>query len=96
MYRPAVYYTYNDKNERIYKVYADIVHRDDGPAIISTGNHHIWVNMGVYHRENGPAIMTPVSNSWYLNGVTYVEYEYYRAISTGRFRRPPDKVGHNG
>jgi hypothetical protein len=45
------------------------LHREDGPAMITSDGIKRWFLKGEYHREDGPAIEYPNGDkSWYLNG----------------------------
>lgn len=54
----AVFYTY-DNMVTFYWYYRDILHRDDGPAIVFDRSE-TWLKMGKIHRIDGPAYITPV------------------------------------
>ncbi len=50
---------YNDKN---------LLHREDGPAVIYNDGTKIWYINGLRHRENGPAVIWKDSEKiWYIN-----------------------------
>ncbi len=44
-------------------------HRDDGPAIITSGGEQEWYQHGKLHRDGGPAVIKPDgSEEWYQHG----------------------------
>ena len=47
----------------------DLIHRDDGPAIIHPDGHQEWYQNGNFHRSRGPAVKyTYGRNLWYKHG----------------------------
>ena len=55
-----------DKTE--YRV-EDLLHREDGPAVVYANGHKHWYMNGNLHRADGPAIeYADGCKSWYLNG----------------------------
>jgi len=57
----------------------DVLHREDGPAVINITSLNVevwWVN-GVKHREDGPAIVYANGDKeWFLNGKMYSEDDF--------------------
>ena len=52
----------------------NIIHREDGPAIICTNGDQMFYNFGKKHRENGPAAEWANGNkTWYINGKCHRE-----------------------
>jgi len=50
------------------------LHKDDGPAIISTTGAKYWYQNGILHRLDGPAVICPVgSQYWYKHGLLHRE-----------------------
>jgi hypothetical protein len=47
--------------------YSKVLHRGDGPAIISS-DFEFWYRYGKLHREDGPAAIRSYSKEWYING----------------------------
>lgn len=46
-----------------------MVHRLDGPAIISDSGYTVWSQYGLRHREDGPALMRGCgSTEWWIHG----------------------------
>lgn len=46
-----------------------ILHREDGPALITTDGAQFWYKHGERHREDGPAIiMSNGTQEWWVNG----------------------------
>lgn len=49
---------------------AQLLHREDGPAIEYTNGTKCWYRNGLCHREDGPAVEYPDGScNWYLDGV---------------------------
>lgn len=50
----------------------DLLHREDGPAVIRSNGTEVWYRFGKIHREDGPAIIhregSAVGESWYYEG----------------------------
>jgi hypothetical protein len=58
------------------------LHREDGPAIETSGGTKIWYIQGKRHREDGPAMeYSGGSNLWYINNVNYSEEEFNNKIN---------------
>lgn len=50
----------------------NILHREDGPAIIHNDGYQAWYMDDERHREDGPAVIFPSgSKNWYINGVLH-------------------------
>jgi hypothetical protein len=46
-----------------------ILHREDGPAVVTFRGYKEWYINGKLHREDGPAAEFPSgTKAWYLNG----------------------------
>lgn len=66
----------------------DILHCEDGPAVIYVGGGKEWHVEGKLHREDGPAIVHDHAdvfgdeNEWYLNGKRVSSNDEYM-VSTG-------------
>jgi len=46
-----------------------LLHREDGPAVISPDGYQWWYRKGKPHREDGPAVIfTDGFQRWYRNG----------------------------
>ena len=44
----------------------DVLHRDDGPAVIYTNGDQCWYKEGKLHRDDGPAVIcTSGTHYWY-------------------------------
>ena len=57
---------------RYYKEGTDIVHREDGPAIIDSSGNEFWLINGKLHREDGPAVVFAKGVKWwYKNGMIH-------------------------
>jgi hypothetical protein len=53
-----------------------LLHREDGPAVISPSGYQAWYLHDQLHREDGPAVVFPNgSRFWYLNGMELDEQE---------------------
>lgn len=60
--------TIND-GEAIKWIHNGLVHREDGPAVVSKNGDLEWYVNGLRHREDGPAIMRINGRKeWWLNG----------------------------
>lgn len=61
----------------------NILHREDGPAIIFNDGQQSWLCRGLLHREDGPAIIYPDGRcSWYLRNVKiHSFYEFQKAMN---------------
>ena len=47
----------------------DVIHREDGPAIIDFDGGRTWMIDGLRHREDGPAVTEPDgTKEWWLHG----------------------------
>ena len=56
---------------------AQLLHREDGPAIEWPNGSKEWYQNGVRHREGGPAVDTSSGKQqWFLHGRRYTKYEY--------------------
>ena len=71
-------YVMNDKyiydyKKKYFVLKNNVLHREDGPAIIKLNGTNIWYFNGILHREGGlPAIIYSNGHKkWYLNGVQY-------------------------
>lgn len=50
----------------------DLVHREDGPAVIFSSGFKAWYIQGKRHRIDGPAVIYNNGNiEWWLNGKEY-------------------------
>ena len=50
------------------------LHREDGPAFVSSDGGQQWYLNGRRHRENGPAVVyADGGQEWWLNGVIIPE-----------------------
>jgi hypothetical protein len=48
----------------------DLLHRDEGPAIIRPDGYMAWYLNGRLHRADGPAVISPGGTRyWYINGI---------------------------
>ena len=70
------YISTDEHGNRLY--YSDksmtVLHREDGPAIVSANGFKAWYIGGKRHREDGPAIEWAIgSNVWYINGKRHRE-----------------------
>lgn len=65
------------QDETIAQWYRDgIIHRDGGPAMITSKGAKIWYRNGKFHREDGPAVIVGDAAEWYLDGIRYYEKEF--------------------
>ena len=56
-----------------------ILHREDGPAFVSSSGIKSWWVNGKRHREDGPAIEYPIGKQrWYLNDEFVSKSEHAR------------------
>jgi len=47
----------------------DILHREDGPAVMDLDKYRAWYVNGELHRDDGPAQMfADGTNFWWMNG----------------------------
>jgi len=52
-------------------------HREDGPAVITSGGNKYWYINGEQHREDGPACeYVSGSKQWWLNDIEYTEQDW--------------------
>ena len=52
----------------------EILHREDGPAVVHANGYKAWFINGKRHREDGPAVEYPNGDkSWYINGKRHRE-----------------------
>ena len=72
----------------------DLLHREDGPAVIwSFGKQEWWVK-GKRHREDGPAVIWPNGDQeWWINHVNITK-QVYSWMITQNISWPWDK-DHN-
>lgn len=50
----------------------NVIHREDGPAMIEKDGSAHWFRHGDRHREGGPAVIMANGNEyWFHNGVTH-------------------------
>ena len=57
-------------------------HREDGPALVSTGRVEHWFRRGVRHRVDGPAVTHFRGNKFYcLNGIEYSKEEWFSKLT---------------
>ena len=55
----------------------DVIHRTDGPAMITTDGTQIWFENGVLHCLTGPAIIQlDGAKEWVVNGIRMTEVEF--------------------
>ncbi len=56
----------------IYRNSKNMLHRENGPAVIDVDGNQYWCKNGEYHRENGPAVIWhDGSQVWYKNGKSH-------------------------
>jgi hypothetical protein len=82
---------YNEEKKHVYYTigYSKVLHREDGPALISDdGNIEWWFN-GKLHREDGPAVIYWHGfKEWYLNGRYFSTKErWFDALSEEQKRK---------
>jgi hypothetical protein len=68
--------SYFDEEDQTTKWFKDgIIHREDGPAIISPNGNQAWYQNGVFHRVGGPALEMADENmyQWCQNGLLHRE-----------------------
>ena len=62
----------------------DVVHRDDGPAIIKKNGEKYWMVNGKPHRIDGPAVLLPRdtldARQYWLFGIKYSYNEWRRRV----------------
>jgi hypothetical protein len=59
---------------KYYKPGTDVLHREDGPAVVWTRGNKAWYKEGKYHREGGPAIeYSDGAEAWYIDGKRHRE-----------------------
>ena len=60
-----------------------LLHREDGPALITAHGTLKWAINGKLHREDGPAITWPggVRGSWFLHGKECSQSEHARLVN---------------
>lgn len=47
----------------------DLLHREDGPAVVTARGTVYWMQNGLKHRVNGPAIIHSYGDEeWWING----------------------------
>lgn len=46
----------------------NILHRVDGPAVVSSNGRHEWHRLGKLHRDDGPAVEDGSNKMWFVNG----------------------------
>jgi len=57
------------------------LHRDDGPAIITSYNHKVWIQNGKLHRLDGPAIEWWDGNeSFYIEGKEIAKKKFKKKL----------------
>jgi hypothetical protein len=57
-------------NKRWYK--KDLLHREDGPAVIDFDGHKAWYFEGKKHRIDGPAVIYPNGDEyWWFEGLLH-------------------------
>jgi len=81
------YYCHDKQHITYYKGY--LIHHDDGPAIEYKNGPAYgrgpaqWYFEGKRHRKDGPAVeWYDGDKEWYLNGVKYIEEEYWKIIES--------------
>ena len=71
----------DEDGSRRYYNSAELLHRDDGPAIERANGTKYWYQNGKWHRTDGPAIMWPDGHKWwYINGCMMTEEEFIQAV----------------
>lgn len=51
----------------------DVLHREDGPAVVAGEDLCVWYFEGEYHRVGGPAIINTQEERWYQHGKLHRE-----------------------
>ena len=56
---------------------ANQLHRDDGPAVVTTAGTRYWYQNNLLHREEGPAIeRNDGTMHWIFHGISYTEVQF--------------------
>jgi hypothetical protein len=56
-----------ENSNKFWRDSTDVLHRDDGPAIIYINGHKEWWQHGKRHRDDGPAVVYASGHQrWYL------------------------------
>lgn len=65
-----------------YKHNTHILHREEGPAIVTADNSKHWFKNGKRHRLDGPAVeYCNGLRLWYVEDNQYTEFEFKNLIS---------------
>ena len=60
----------------------DVLHRENGPAVILVNDLKEWYKYGELHRKDGPAVKYDNGyKEWYIDGVQYTEKEWKKKVS---------------
>ena len=71
----------DEDGSRRYYNSAELLHRDDGPAIERANGTKYWYQNGDLHRTDGPAIeWANGGKAWYINGRMMTEAEFKLAV----------------
>jgi hypothetical protein len=63
-----------DGTVRYYKPGSNLLHREDGPALVRPYGYKAWFREGKRHRENGPAQIFPYgTDRWFINDLLHRE-----------------------
>jgi len=77
--------TVNSSGDKVYYV-NNILHREDGPAVIYSSGTKFWYKNGKLHREEGPAVeLSNGQKGWYLNNIFYGSNDDFTSESWKRF-----------
>ena len=67
---------------------ANQLHRDDGPAVVTTVGTRYWYQNNLLHREDGPAIeRNDGTMHWILHGISYTEVLFRDKVRQNEHRR---------
>ena len=57
------------------------LHRNFGPAMVTSKGSYHWFSNGKHHRVDGPArLWADGHRAWYINGVKYLEEDYWKEV----------------
>lgn len=68
---------WEDRYGNLYWLQKELLHREDGPAIVQVNGTRIWYQNDQRHRLDGPAIECADGTcEWWIDGEEYTEEEY--------------------
>lgn len=67
-------------------IHKEVLHREDGPAVIYSNGTKRWYIDGLLHRIDGPAVEWATGQKqWFIHGVEHTEKSYWQQLAKGNW-----------